>query len=158
MEGNSTTSVSVLITDPALDALSLYNARSSGNARRVEEVVASLKEASIHGRVLRLTGSDRPIWQLDVDSENCVYVTMGQGSQCVEARIAHFGSPLAETTESFRELLFLTGEAPHYALPDRVQIEDARAAARCPPHPERKLGPSTELDRYLAPTVDDLIE
>ena len=87
----------IVASETALEHLYVYVSQSDANANRVRKTIASLKARSLTSRVLKLSESDRPIWQHSLDEEHCIYFTIGNAARAKsEVRIFFFGPSYPE--------------------------------------------------------------
>jgi len=148
----------IIITESALDALIAYYQKSTENAQRIKKTLDLLKGNGTKSQIYKIKESQRPIWQCQIGTDCDIYFTIGSGAKCSEIRINFFGPPIKKKSSSYRQLLYLAGEAPYYEIPDEVLLEDEKKVDQYPPFPFRKFKPAASLNSYLNPDEDEQLE
>jgi hypothetical protein len=147
----------VVVSESALENLLHYSQQSPEKAELLHNIIIQLKATGPKCQVLELNVASRPIWQHQVDGEHDLYFTIGQGHGGTEVRIAFFGPSLPDSSDAYKQLMHLTGEAGYFDLPDDIQLEKARKVNAYPEFPARKLEKTNGLESYLNPSELDLL-
>ena len=146
----------IIISEAALERLLLFTGKSRKNSTLVNEVLEKLRNKGVKSEVMMITGLNRPVWHLKIDSSNSLYFTIGKGAEGQEVRIFYFGQILKEGSVSLKELSLSSGESPFYDLNQEIQLIDKRKVRSYPSFPFRKIDENKNLSTYLDPKEDDI--
>src|SRR5580658_3323754 len=146
----------VVVSEAALTALLAYRDQSPAHSERVTRILKELEEDTHDRHVLRLTGSQRPIWVHPLDENTNIYFTHGHGADAPELRIALVEPPPSAETD-LKRLLYTTGDVPYHEIADSIRVVEQQETSARPELPDRVLDADTSLQSYLTPSDETLI-